>query len=632
MNRKLLFVLGSFLLFTLLCVRFSSVEVKASNGYPVHNLDTGLDYATIQAAVDAAETLGGHTVRVDAGIYYESVVIDKPVFLLGENISTTIIDANGMGNCVLIRSSDVKINGFTIQKSGNLPYGNTGILLENVSNCTMSNNKVEECGYGVWLRNSGGNSLKRNTIKDNLYNFRVSGRFLSHFINEVDSSNIVNGKPMYYWVNKHDEQVPSDAGYVAVVNSTNIMVRNINLNHNGQGILFAFAHDSTIKNVSATNNYDGIWIADSENCTVTASDANHNGHYGIELARSTNCKVVGNNASSNGYEFTYTGYGIRLGNCRNVSIVGNKGEENYYAIVVQFSEDCLISTNNVSFNNGMGIWPKFCEKCKIVGNSVCNNGFYGIEPEDSNHCIVSGNNVSNNGLFGIWLLGAIGTCNNLTVRGNHVEKNKIGIGLTNSSFNIIYHNNFVNNQNQMTIKNSNGSTFVLDGEGNYWSDYDGLDANYDGIGDTAYMIDDNNTDNYPLMGVFSSFNTSSNSHVDVISNSTITNFEYFKINSTINMHVSNRSMIQSHGFCRVSIHKSLISPPYTVVIDDGLTEVLYFNDTLHDNDTHRWIYFAYPHSAREVNIIPEFPTVLISSLFIMTTFLAALVYKRKHLS
>jgi len=422
MNRKLLFVLGSFLLFTLLCVRFSSVEVKASNGYPVHNLDTGLYYATIQAAVDAAETLGGHTVRVDAGIYYESVVIDKPVFLLGENISTTIIDANGMGNCVLIRSSDVKINGFTIQKSGNLPYGNTGILLENVSNCTMSNNKVEECGYGVWLRNSGGNSLKRNTIKDNLYNFRVSGRFLSHFINEVDSSNIVNGKPMYYWVNKHDEQVPSDAGYVAVVNSTNIMVCNINLNHNGQGILFAFAHDSTIKNVSATNNYDGIWIADSENCTVIASDASHNGHYGIELARSTNCKVVGNNASSNGYEFTYTGYGIRLGNCRNVSVVGNKGEENYYAIVVQFSEDCLISANNVSFNNGMGIWPKFCEKCKIVGNSVCNNGFYGIEPEDSNHCIVSGNNVSNNGLFGIWLLGAIGTCNNLTVRGNNISQ------------------------------------------------------------------------------------------------------------------------------------------------------------------------------------------------------------------
>jgi nitrous oxidase accessory protein NosD len=36
-------------------------------------------------------------------------------------------------------------------------------------------------------------------------------------------------------------------------------------------------------------------------------------------------------------------------------------------------------------------------------------------------------------------------------------------------------------------------------EGNYWEDYNGTDANNDGIGDTPYVIDDNNVDNYPLM-------------------------------------------------------------------------------------------------------------------------------------
>jgi hypothetical protein len=35
--------------------------------------------------------------------------------------------------------------------------------------------------------------------------------------------------------------------------------------------------------------------------------------------------------------------------------------------------------------------------------------------------------------------------------------------------------------------------------GNYWSDYTGIDANGDGIGDSTYFIDSNNTDNYPLM-------------------------------------------------------------------------------------------------------------------------------------
>jgi len=66
MRRKLAFVLSLFvLLFSLLHVRFDSVKVEAPNGYRVHNLDTGFDYTTIQAAIDANETLDGHAIFVE---------------------------------------------------------------------------------------------------------------------------------------------------------------------------------------------------------------------------------------------------------------------------------------------------------------------------------------------------------------------------------------------------------------------------------------------------------------------------------------------------------------------------------------------------------------------------------------
>jgi hypothetical protein len=41
--------------------------------------------------------------------------------------------------------------------------------------------------------------------------------------------------------------------------------------------------------------------------------------------------------------------------------------------------------------------------------------------------------------------------------------------------------------------------------GNYWSNYNGTDANQDRIGDTPYIIDINNVDHYPLMNVIPEF-------------------------------------------------------------------------------------------------------------------------------
>jgi len=99
-----------------------------------------------------------------------------------------------------------------------------------------------------------------------------------------------------------------------------------------------------------------------------------------------------------------------------------------------------------------------------------------------------------------------------TITNNYIARNEEGIffGVNNPGdepLNIILtHNSFVDNIVHFSgcfCEGYNTTETVHtwdDGEeGNYWSDYNGTDADGDGIGDTPYVIDVQNKDRHPLM-------------------------------------------------------------------------------------------------------------------------------------
>jgi len=158
--------------------------------------------------------------------------------------------------------------------------------------------------------------------------------------------------------------------------------------------------------------------------------------------------------------------------------------------------------------------------------------------------------------------------------------------------------------------------------GNFWSDYNGSDANHDGIGDSNYTIDSSNVDRYPLMGTFNSFSASSKQSVETICNSTISDFTF---NGTaISFNVSGD--LGTTGFCRICIPAALMNESYKVFVNG--TEVAY---TLlpFSNSTHTYLYFSYTHSTQQVTVIPEASTLTVLLLLVTLSLLTILSAKKR---
>jgi hypothetical protein len=123
--------------------------------------------------------------------------------------------------------------------------------------------------------------------------------------------------------------------------------------------------------------------------------------------------------------------------------------------------------------------------------------------------------------------------------------------------------------------------------------------------------------------------------VDVISNSSISDFSFNQGASTLSFNVTGTS--GTMGFCRVAIPKTLMwcaNPGDWIVTVNG-TQVLPPNLNITTDANCTYVHFSYHHSTEAVQIqstgvIPEFQPLMLLPLFMMITLLTATVSKKKR--
>lgn len=348
----------------------------------------------------------------------------------------------------------------------------------------------------------------------------------------------------------------------------------------------------------------------------TIIDGNGTGH--VATIRTNNVNISGFTIQNSGPDFWDSAIYTYNSSWCNISY--NTLIHSGHGIWINYhSYNNILAGNNVSHNQ-VGIGLSISSNNIVTNNYVFSSVYCGIGLSSASNNIIT-NNLAKNNEYGIWL----DYSTNVTATGNTLTDNLHGINLDHSDNNTIYHNN-INNTQQTRIINS-ANTWDSDYEGNYWSDYEGLDADQDGIGDSPRIIDVNNTDSHPLMGTFSDFTTTWEEklhHVTTICNSTISDFQF--TGTAIRFNVTGED--GTSGFCRIRIPTALINDTFTVYVDGVTTP---YTLLPRSNATHSYLYFTYNHSTKEVVIIPEFPSIIILLMIMVLIPVATILSKRKKL-
>ncbi len=235
-------------------------------------------FDNIQDGIDTVNE--NRTVCVYNGTYYENIVVDKSVKLVGEDRNNTVIDGSGNGDVIYFSANWIKISGFTIQNSGN-SWGDACLDITSNYN-SINGNIINNDGssfFGVYFHEI---SLE-NKITDNIIEGCIEDGI---YLSESSDNNTVSEN---FIINNHD-------GIQLFEVSGNIISSNTIFNNDDDGISTSgSSKDNSIYGNKVFNNSDiGIYIGGSSNNTITGNNISLNNGDGINLSYSNNNTIIGN--------------------------------------------------------------------------------------------------------------------------------------------------------------------------------------------------------------------------------------------------------------------------------------------------------------------------------------------------
>ena len=431
----------------------SGLKMDLTSDSPVSgNLATGNSRGGFTIITSSAILISGNNA---SGNDYEGFLVEGSAITLTDNIALD----NGCGFTVQY-CSDLTASGNFVRSPSAV-----GFAVTYSSGLMFDGNHITGCKMGFEMELSSNATMRDNSIEDCEYGLGVNGDPFWTFMHDIDTSNTVDGGPVYYLVSEEDMVIgPEDApeiGYLGLVNCTRVTVDGLDLRGNKQGAQVAHSSNCTLTNNTVTLNMCGVEVFGSRNITLSRNNVTMNWMDGIHVTSSPGCEFLSNDVTG-------------MSTC--VYVLG--------------SEECVFRDNRISW------------------------GEKGISVESSPYFVIEGNRITENG-HGMFIRSSpYGT-----VLENRIDNNGNGIRAYFLTELLVYHNDFMANGYHVSKEPIGDASITLDNGypsgGNFYSDYEGIDLESgpaqdqpgsDGIGDWPHVIELGLfQDDYPLMAPYNPY-------------------------------------------------------------------------------------------------------------------------------
>jgi parallel beta-helix repeat protein len=398
-----------------------------------------------------------------------------------------------------------------------------GVTLDGANHALIGygSEKILEASCGVLLfREREDIVLKNMEVKG----FRGNVRFGEGFNNSMYNCDLIDCSLDFsfslHGVNNTisgNRIIGSKGTGIFVTSSGNVISNNYIANHS-EGITFSGSQNNIIKNNTLENNgAPFVFLRSSFEFEDYLQEMDEFNVIDGKPACYWVNKQGGTVPPESGYVF--------LVNCTRILVQGlsilNQTQKSYTSdskgLTLVDTADSIITDCNFASGAGISISGSatknitishnvFGTKIAVLRSNVIDNLFCRGAELIVDNCTVSRNTIDSS-KHGLTIYG--GKENKIFC--NDIMNCNVGVFIHHSVNNTIFSNNFVNN-NQSIFEDPHELVGTMFGplpahfesvnttfDGNYWSGYLGEDSNFDGIGDTPYIIFENYTDVNPLM-------------------------------------------------------------------------------------------------------------------------------------